>query len=368
MTDAPRILALCGDENGCTLWRVFSPFAELQRRGYVAEWAHNSEAERVFPLVAAGRYDAVLLPRMSWDDPTAADAFFRAMHNANLAVIYEVDDDLYSPAIVRRQKATVQKGATLELLERQRQARIDVVRRADGVTVSSRRVQTIVRSYTDKPVVVVPNAIDGAYWRVERRRARRAVPPLTIGWSGGSRYDEDLVPVAEAWGRIARRYPAVRFVVQGFPSPSLSAAVPADRLHVLPWLPIDWQREPDGTLLPPYVHGLLNIDIGCCAVAPLPFNTAKTPIKWYELTLAGASCVVSPTLYGREVVDGETALVAETADEWEAALGRMVEDEVLRRRLRKAARWTVMRDHSLRVNWWRWPVAWAEIVADFRQR
>ena len=30
----PRVLALFGDETGCVLWRVWSPYAELERRGY----------------------------------------------------------------------------------------------------------------------------------------------------------------------------------------------------------------------------------------------------------------------------------------------------------------------------------------------
>ena len=39
-------------------------------------------------------------------------------------------------------------------------------------------------------------------------------------------------------------------------------------------------------------------------------------IKWYEATYAGAACVVSPTLYGPAVTDGDNALLAETTDEW----------------------------------------------------
>jgi glycosyltransferase involved in cell wall biosynthesis len=113
---------------------------------------------------------------------------------------------------------------------------------------------------------------------------------------------------------------------------------------------------------------MLNVDIACCSVAPLVFNTAKTPIKWYEFTMAGAACVVSPTLYGREVVDGETALVAETPQEWASSIGRLIEDETLRRSIRRAARKTIVTEHSLQNNWQHWLIAWADAVERFRSR
>jgi glycosyltransferase involved in cell wall biosynthesis len=206
-------------------------------------------------------------------------------------------------------------------------------------------------------VEVVPNAIDVRWFRETLRGVHRVVPPLTIGWAGGARYAEDLVPVAAAWSRIAQRFPEVTFVVQGHMAEVLIDAVPADRVRRLAWLPLEH-----------YPRALLNIDIGVCSVAPRPFNVSKTPIKLWELTLAGAPCVVSPTLYGPYVTDGEDALVAETADEWEHALARLVEDAGLRRRLRRAQRHRLACEHSLEQNWWRWPNAWAAILERYRAR
>jgi glycosyltransferase involved in cell wall biosynthesis len=111
---------------------------------------------------------------------------------------------------------------------------------------------------------------------------------------------------------------------------------------------------------------MLNIDIGICSVAPALFNTAKTPIKLWEYTAAGAACVVSPTLYGPYVTDGEDALVAETADEWEIQLARLIEQPDLRRQLRRAQRRRLACDHSLERNWQQWPNAWSRLLEDFR--
>jgi glycosyltransferase involved in cell wall biosynthesis len=359
--NGPRVLAITGRETGCTLWRTFFPFAELQRRGYFVHWKNKDDPEcddPRFPILMASRFEAIILPRMAWPGNTG-ERFFSAMRKFGVAVIYEVDDDAFSPGIVPRQYATheEERAKGLAQLEQDRLDRIACMQQCDGVTVTTRRLKTVVQQYTSKPVEVVPNAIDTRWFRSLVRTAKRVVPPLTIGWAGGARFTEDLIPVAEAWGRIARKRPDVTFVVQGHTSPVLLEAVSEDRLKVLPWLPIE-----------SYPQGLVNVDIACCAVAPKMFNTAKTPIKLWEFTLAGAACVVSPTLYGSVTTDGEDALVAETADEWEAALMRLASDAGLRRRLQRAQRRRVAAHHSLERNWQRWPEAWARIIDAFRSR
>lgn len=360
--EAPRALALVGDETGCTMWRVWQPFAALERAGAVAHWAHKDDPGITDPRFmnrVPFTYDVVILPRLAWQDDGVGERFISGLHNVGLSVIYEVDDDVYSESIVQRQYAVhaTERAKGLEQLERDRRARIHAVGLCDGVTVTSRRLATIVRQYTDAPIEVVPNAIDGRWFRQTLRGCTRVVPPLTIGWAGGARYADDLAPLGVAWARLARRYPAVRFVTQGFAPPELVGDLPDDRVTTLPWLP-----------LAEYPRGLLNIDIGCASVAARPFNVAKTPIKVWEMTLAGAVVVGSPTLYGAVITDGEDGLIAETADEWEAQLGRLVEDADLRRALRKAQRRRIAQQHSLEVNVMNWPRAWANIIAETRSR
>lgn len=360
MTTAPRVLAITGDETGCSLWRIWQPFAELERRGYIADWCHRDDSEKVLPLLAAGRYDLIVTPRIVWPTDGVGDKWIRTIHKAGLAWVYEVDDDVYSPGIVDRQVSLFEserkKGRPQ--LEWERNERIRLLEQCDGVSVSTLRLSTIVNQYCpDVTAAVIPNSIDARWFRATLRGCERVAPPLTIGWAGGTRQDVDLVPLAAAWGEIARRYPKVNFVMQGHIPGVLFDAVPAERRYSLPWLPLE-----------EYPRALLNIDIGCCIVAPTLFNTSKSCIKWYEMTLAGAPCVVSPTVYGREVVDGEDALVAESVEDWVAALSRLVESADLRRHIHRNARRTVMTEHSLEANWWRWPAAWSDILNQFWSR
>jgi glycosyltransferase involved in cell wall biosynthesis len=356
MNAAPRVLALVGDVSGCTLWRVFQPFAELQRHGVFAHWKARDDPENSdtrFIANVAHNFDIILLPRLFWPDRRDAERFIRGMHRAGLACVVEVDDDVYSPAIVERSYKTqaLEREKGTARLEQERMARIDVLGLCDGVTVTSRRLATIVSSYTGAPVEVVPNAIDTRWFHQVVHGCRRAIPPLTIGWAGGSRYYEDLEPVAAAWHNLAKRYPDLTFVVQGHMAEVLIDAVPTDRCRRLPWLRLE-----------EYPRALLNFDIGCASVAPKLFNTAKTPIKVWEYAMAGVPSVATPMLYGQVVTDGDDGLLAETPAEWECQLARLLEDEDLRRRLWRAQRRRVASQHSLEHNWWRWPQAWASIL------
>jgi glycosyltransferase involved in cell wall biosynthesis len=352
------VLALCGEESGCSLWRTYLPFAELHRRGHVAEWAPLDKSPEVFPLVAAGVFEAVILPRLAWSVEHQAEArgWIRSLHRAGLAVIYEVDDDVFTPQIAARQKATTETHKELEQLKQERLDRISAMRLCDGVTVSNDNLARVVKQYTDAPVMVVPNAIDTRWWRRVLHGVKRIVPPLTIGWAGGARYEQDLEPIAEAWRTIAQRYPAVTFVVQGFLPDVLVEAVPYDRVRRLPWLPLE-----------EYPRALLNVDIGCANVADIQFNRCKTPIKLWEYTMAGAVSVVSEALYGAVGTDGEDCLIAETASEWEAALVRLIESSELRRRLWRQQRRRVAEQHSLEKNVHKWLEAWSQIIQHARR-
>jgi len=356
----PRVLALTGDESGPTLWRVWGPYTELQKRGYGAWFRHKDDPEMdapEWPYLAATRLEAVVIPRFYWRDHVSSRQWISTLHKAGLAVIYDLDDDVLSPQIGARQQATTEQHKSLAELEQDRRDRIAALRLCDGVTTSNDILAAVIRQYTGAPVIVVPNAIDAAWFRRTMHGSPRIEKHLTIGWAGGSRYVEDLAPVAEAWHNVAKARPDVHFVVQGFLPELLTDAVPARRMHRVPWLSIE-----------EYPRAMRNVDIACCSVAANHFNRCKTPIKLWEFTLAGAVSVVSPTLYGAVASPEEDVLLAETAAEWEAALLRLIDDCELRRRLWRAQRRRIASEHALAQNWQRWPIAWQQILEHFHAR
>lgn len=351
------MLALLGDMSGPSLWRCLSPFTALQKRAYSCAWDMKS-APGIGQIATV--FDGFLIPRLSWEprqQPLAA-TWFDGLRRAGKIVVYDADDDLFGPELDRRSVALGwADGKSAETLEAERQARIWAMQQCDGVTVSTPRLATIVRGLTDRPVVVVPNAIDLHWFRGVVRAQGRQIPQPVIGWVGGKRPDDDVMLMAEAWGRVARRCPAVRFVVGGYLPPIIKQHVPADRLVVIPWLPLER-----------YPAGLADVDIACCSVADTPFNRAKSTIKAIEAAVAGAAVVVSPTVYGSLVENGRTGYVAETVDEWEAALVDLVERPALRSMMARRLLRVVEKRHALDVNLWRWPAAWSTIAESARGR
>ena len=350
-----RVLGLTGEYDGCTLWRVLLPFTELQRQGYQGiEWGPHND-NRLANIVHT--FEAVTLPRRHWDKAERAKGvrWIDALHRAGIAVIYEADDDLFSEDFIRR--IMWKELYTREYAESRRDAILHTLSLCDGATVSSQRLATMAREHTNKPVKVVPNYIDLRWFRQVQKRARRIIPGLTIGWAGSIRPDSDIADMAEAWGRVARKYPYVTFVIQGRDLDIIYKNVPEAQIKQLEWLPID-----------KYPASLINIDIGCCSLADTKFNRAKTFIKAMEYAASGAAVVASPTIYSQIVDHGVNGFIADTVDEWTDALSALVEDYTLRHKLSKALLAKVRKNHSLETNAWRWVEAWDNIIQDFRNR
>jgi glycosyltransferase involved in cell wall biosynthesis len=350
-----RVLALTGEMDGCTLWRVLMPFTELQRQGYPGiEWGPRND-DRLAAVVH--KFEAVILPRLHWplEERAKSERWFDALHRAGIAIIYEVDDDMFSDDFVKR--IMWKELYTREYAEQRRECILFAIRSSDGVTVSSQRLATMVRQYTDKPVKVVPNFIDLRWFREIQKKAQRIIPGLTIGWAGSFRPSTDIDIMAEAWGRLARKHPEVKFVIQGRALDVVYENVPKEQIVQLEWLPIH-----------KYPASLVNIDIGCCSLSDTKFNRAKTYIKAMEYAVSGAAVVASPTVYGQIVEDGVNGFIASTVDEWEAALTNLVEDYTLRHAMNKALLAKVKKYHSLETQAWRWLEAWDEIIGEFRRR
>jgi glycosyltransferase involved in cell wall biosynthesis len=351
------MLALVADMTGPTLWRSLWPITALERRGYPCGWEYK-DAALAAPLAA--NFDGCLLSRVSWPPGhwrLVKNALTEA-HDAGRFWVYDCDDDLFGEDSIHRLiEMEWTDGCSLAELEAARRERLWAMQVCDGVTTTTPYLASVVSRLTDRPVVVVPNAIDVIWFRSVVRATRREISGLTIGWAGGKRPDADVAVMADAWARLAARYPAVRFVVGGYLPDVVRLRVPANRLAFIPWLPLER-----------YPAMFRQIDIACAPLADTPFNRAKTPIKAYEAALAGACVVASPTLYGEVIDDGTTGRLATTADDWEAALADLIERPALRAILAGRLLRVVEKQHALERNLWRWPAAWSTIAAQARAK
>lgn len=334
-------------------WRIGRPFTRLREAGVDAAIHHLQEDELPADLI---RSRVVVLPRVVVNgDPDGSEAIAyvnRVKAAGALAVVFEIDDDEFSPASLEHHRAIgpltqVQvRRLTDESVSIQ-----NMLRAVDAVTVSTEPLAASARRYTDKPVYVVHNAIDVEWFR-ERLGARPLwADHLTIGWAGYRRPDADLEPMAVAWGRIAARYPEVRFVVAGWQADVIYQYVEPERIFRVPWT-----KNLDEY---PRVH---QVDIGCCGLADTPFNRCKSPIKAWEYAVAGAALAASPTLYADCILNGGFQAVS-TADEWEKMLAFFIDYPPSRILSAAAMSLHVGMDHSLDENLTRWAATYSEIAA-----
>jgi glycosyltransferase involved in cell wall biosynthesis len=348
----PRVLSLVGEwAIACNMWRVWQPAAFLKLHGYPVEWGWMRDRRTM--AFGAGAH-AVSLCRASWlpDAWDRGTSFVARQHRLGKRVFYDCDDDLFTVFSEEHQRRRLPApGEPPVRTDAQLRAESDsgrwMLEHADGVTVSTQYLASVVRRFTDAPVEVVPNAIDAEWFLARQRGVPRPVPGLTIGWAGGNRPDADFAEMAVAWGRIARRYHEVTFLVVGHQSPLLHEHVPQERVVRLPW------REPDE-----YPAALVGIDIACCPLAERPFNRAKTPIKVWEAGLSGSAVVASPTVYGKVIRDCDNGWLADTPERWEGVLAYLLEREAERYYSAQALKRDVLERWSLKRHYWRWPAAW----------
>ena len=134
------------------------------------------------------------------------------------------------------------------------------------------------------------------------------------------------------------------------PEPIYREVDDLDRIYRVPWL--DIEDYPTA----------YQVDIGCSPLADTPFNRCKSPIKLWEYGLAGAAVVASPTVYMDEVVNGASAFLAETAEDWERMLALLIENDWLRLNSAATLRTHVRQRHRLSTNALRWAEAYAQIA------
>jgi glycosyltransferase involved in cell wall biosynthesis len=286
---------------------------------------------RVLSLLRARSWDVVFVQR---------EAFFLlgpwAEQLASLAapIVFDFDDAIWLHAV----SPSNQRFAFLKNVDK-----IAKIAALAHTTIAGNEYLAAWARGHSSNVQVVPTCVDTDLYKpaVERRDEDGAV---TIGWSGSPStvvHFQSAVPMLR---RVKERLgDRVRIRVMGDPSysePSLGVVGEA-------WTPAA------------ELVFLQETDIG---IMPLPddeWTRGKCGLKALTAMASGAPTVVSPVGVNVEIVQHEQGgLLARTPEEWEAALGRLVEDPALRRRLGEAARQTVVDRYSVQ----RWAPELARIL------
>lgn len=150
---------------------------------------------------------------------------------------------------------------------------------------------------------------------------------IKILWQGGIAHFEDWYPLKEALGRITAKYPRVHWIIWGAQYPWVNEFIPPHRYTFQ-----DWCAYAE------YKLRLVTMghDISLAPLTSNVFNVCRSAIKFYEgsvLRKPAATLAQNTGPYRDEIIDGETALLFNDAEEFEAKLSRLIEDVAYRKTL-----------------------------------
>jgi glycosyltransferase involved in cell wall biosynthesis len=187
---------------------------------------------------------------------------------------------------------------------------------------------------------VIPSVVDPHRYPVKHHKETRE-PRLV--WIGSRSTLPYLQAAAGAIALAARRVPGLRLVT--IADATIDAAE-------LPVEPIAWSAETEG-------DSLCRGDIG---IAPTPrdrWTLGKCGFKIIQCMAAGLPVIASPVGANAEIVRaGETGILAESDEEWAAAIETLATSAASRARQGRAGRERVERDYSLDTA----ARAWAEVL------
>jgi glycosyltransferase involved in cell wall biosynthesis len=273
---------------------------------------------------ALGATDAVLVQRRllpSWQ--------FALLRRAAPRLLFDFDDavflrDSYSAKGLRSRRRLKRFARTIA--------------HADVVVAGNAFLQEEAAQWNNRRRIhVIPTCVDpGRYPRAEHQRTGEGVELVWIGSSSTLKGLKAIRPMLEDlghnWPGLRLRLICDRFLT----------------LNHLPVVPCRWSEMTEA-------QELARADIGLSWVPNDPWSRGKCGLKVLQYMAAGLPVIANPVGVQAEMVrHGESGYLASTPDEWSAAVGRLMHDPALRRRMGEAGRQRVEREFSVAAGAARW--------------
>lgn len=273
-------------------------------------------------------------------DAEMAQALIDRLRNGGVKIVYNIDDDLHTPAFGAGQLAAV------ELF----------LRSADLVLVSTQPLADRLAEY-NRHIRVLPNALDERLLSPElgRRRSIFDLDPLVIGYMGTHTHDEDLRLIVESLRQIKAATPLELHLI--------GVTEDKETWRLLEALPFPVRRVKPPT--PEYPHFMawfssqVRWEIGLAPLQKTDFNQCKSDVKFLDYAAAGVGGIYSNvTAYAGSVQHGVTGWLADASVEsWRAGLLALIEDPELRQTMAANAHRYLLAERTLAQRWGEWTAA-----------
>jgi len=209
-----------------------------------------------------------------------------------------------------------------KLLEEKKPMRLRMVKMADHIVVATEEIKQSIE-YLNPYITVIPNAIDPAIWKVKRKRRKDG--KIKIVWISSGSHFADLDIVESLVDPIKEKYPNVEFHLAGM----FENDVKGDRIF--------HHMGTDGYDEFPQFFADLDPDIAIAALNDNQFNRCKSNIKWMEAAMLKVPVVASDVTPYHSIKHGRTGYLAKDAGQFVKYLSWLIEDEVKRKEMGKAA-------------------------------
>ena len=278
-------------------------------------------ASRIRLIRQLGRFDAVILQRRL---PSAWETWLLRRHAKRL--IFDMDD-----AVFLRDSYANKGFDSRKRMGRFRRliSRVDAVAAGNGLLA---QVAGVSGSAVER---VIPTCVDVGQYPVAPHHAQS--PQLV--WIGSSSTLKGIESVRPMWEQIGRDMPDLKMKVicDRFPK--------FDRLPVIevPWCEDTERAE------------LASADIGVSWIPDDPWSRGKCGLKVLQSMAAGLPVVANRVgVHPGMVIPGETGFLADTPDEWAAAIRTLAAAPDLRRVMGAKGRQLVSRKYSVEAGASKW--------------
>jgi GT2 family glycosyltransferase/glycosyltransferase involved in cell wall biosynthesis len=271
----------------------------------------------------AYRADIFVTQRYAVPDIGVADALIRHCRDHDMALVYDLDDDL---------RHIPRDHADAALLRPRTRLVSRMIRGAGVVWVSTPALAATLAGL-HRDVRVVKNGLDERLWTALPRPVPPRQGPVRILFMGTATHDADFAIVEPALARIKAVFGAhVAVVLLGVSSRSdlpywvNRVSMPVNATSSYPGF-VNWVTEQ-------------HWDIGIAPLADTGFNRCKSSIKVLDYAAMGLPVLASDRdVYRGTLADGPGGwLLPDDEGAWFVALSRLVRDADLRRRLGEGAR------------------------------
>ncbi len=272
---------------------------------------------RVGDVVAAGRYDAILLHRTAClVGPALLE---RLLKFSGKPIIFDFDDAIFHlhTAEANRKVGWLKfpgKTAT-------------ICRLSSHVVVGNAWLADYARQFNAQ-VTIIPSTVEIERFQPSARYEHK--DRVVVGWTGSSTsqtYLEAFVPMLR---QLIDRYP-------------VELRIHSDRQPDLPGVPYVWRKWTAKT----EAEEIGQFDIGLMPMPEVEWAKGKCAMKALLYMALGVPAVCSAIGANCEVIQhDENGLLVSTDEEWLTNIGRLVQDAGLRQRLGMAGRCTVEARYS----------------------